>query len=118
MAEAVLVAGAAIHLGLVEDIDGKAEGCEHAGRQAGALEDRLQAQGSRIVDHQPCLGARHAAEFRERVLNEAHMAQAQRAHDQRRRQAAIEVELLYKSRGIGRQASLLDEIKRGAFAGA
>ena len=82
---------AAIHVRLVVDVDGEAESGEHAARQARTLEHSLEPECPRVVDHQPGLGVRHAAQFSQRMLDECHVPEAQRAHDHGRRQSPVEV---------------------------
>ena len=62
----------------------------------------LRPKRAGIVDHQPRLGARHAGQLRQRMLDEVHVAKAQRAHDHRRREAAVEMQLLHEALGVGR----------------
>ncbi len=52
------------------------------------------------------------------MLDEAHLPAAERAHDQRIRETAIEVQLRDKARQVVGAAGLLDEVDRRALTGA
>ena len=60
----------------------------------------------------------HAGQFRQRVLDEFHVPEAKPAHQQRRRQPAIDIELPREAGEILLPRRLLDNIHGGAFARA
>ena len=68
--------------GLMEHVHSGAKGRQHLARHAGAVEHGLQAEWSCIMDHQPDTLVPHSGEFRQRVLDERHLAAAERAHDE------------------------------------
>ena len=57
-------------------------GSGHLAGHARAIEYGLQAEGTRIMDHKPHALVPHSGEFRQGVLDERHLAAAERAHDE------------------------------------